>query len=261
MAALGFAGPLPMASALEIVQAEAVFVEAGPVNQQLRAQFEPCVKVELSFAIRACKLEGEDRQKLIAAGEKWLNEYVKNMNKPQQNARGIRIFNGRVAQNANADPRDAIKKGIAETAKVVLSPEQLKLYEQECDQREQFHRQAIVAVLVSRMDEKLALSKEQQTKLTESLVEGWSDKWAPQLEIFMYNNDIWPPVPDKLVSPHLTADQEEVWIRIAKTAQNVHFGWNMNNGQQVIDDVEFEKKTEPQPPADAIFVPQDALNR
>ena len=235
------------ATALEVV-ADAVMleapvaVEAGNIDQQLRAQFEPVVKVELSFAIRACKLEGDQRKSLIAAGEKWLDEIVKDSQKQQPNRGQVQIWfgGGRQAQG-NSDPRGAIARGIAEAAKGVLTPEQIEIHEQESKQRENAYREAIAATLVVRMDEKLALSAQQRQKLTEAFTQEWDAKWAPPLEIFMYNNDVWPAIPDKVVSPHLTPAQWEIWTRLAKNAQNVHFGgWGLGDNAQVIDDVEFE---------------------
>jgi hypothetical protein len=219
----------------------------GNIDEQLRAQFEPVVKVELSFAVRACKLEGEDRKKLIAAGDKWLNQYIKDSQKQRPNRGQVQIwFNngGGAIDSGDNDPRATIAKGIASVAKATLTPEQFAVYDRECDHREDAYREAIGATLVVRMDEKLALSAEQRQKLTESLIGGWNDRWAPPLEMFMYNNDFWPSIPDKVVSPHLTPAQWEIWTRIVKHGQNVRFGWNGNQGQ-VIDDVEFEKTNAP----------------
>ena len=249
------------ATAMEVV-ADAVMlegpvaVEAGNIDQQLRAQFEPIVKVELSFAIRACKLEGEQRQKLIAAGGKWLDQFIDGTNKQQPNQPRVLNFQWPGAQVEGAsDPRGEIGKGIAEVTKSVLTPEQVAVYEQESKQRENAYREAIAATLVVRMDEKLALSAQQRQKLTESFTQEWDAKWAPPLEIFMYNNDIWPAIPDKVVSPHLTPAQWEIWTRLTKNSQNMHFGgWGLGENGQVIDDVEFEKPAEPaEPQIEGVF--------
>jgi hypothetical protein len=230
---------------------EQQLVDAGAnIDQQLRAQFEPVVKVELSFAIRACKLEGEDRKKLIAAGDKWLDQYVKDSQKRQPNRGQLRVFVGGPRQaGQDSDPRRSIAQGIAGVVNSVVTPEQAAAYRQELSHRDSAYRDAIAATLVVRMDEKLALSAEQRQKLAESFATQWDDKWAPPLELFMYNNEMWPAIPDKVVSPHLTPAQWEIWTRIAKNAQNVRFGWGGENGQ-VIDDVEFEKPAAEEPVAE-----------
>ena len=236
------------AAAFEVFQAQAVAVPAGNIDQQLRAQFEPVVKVELSFAIRACGLEGEQRKKLIAAGEKWLVEFVKD-NEQQggnRNRNRVLIVNGIGRVEGQNISRERIAKNLGDVIKSTLTPEQSAVYERECEQRENAYREAIAATLVVRMDEKLALSAEQRQQLTDSFTQKWDAKWAPPIEIFMYNNDIWPPIPDKVVSPHLTPAQWEIWTRLAKNAQNIHFGgWGLGENAQVIDDVEFEKPAGP----------------
>lgn len=247
-----FASPI---LAVEVV-ADALIVEgqaigaAGNIDQQLRAQFEPVVKVELSFAIRACKLEGEERKKLIDAGDEWLEQFAKDFQKQQlHRGAGQNVFRNGFQIRGGSDPRWRIRKGIAETVKTVVTPEQLAIYQQECSHRETAYQEGIAATLVVRMDEKLALSAEQRQKLAASFTEQWDDRWAPPLEMFMYNNEMWPPIPDKVVSPHLTPAQWEIWTRIAKQAQQVNFGWGGENGQ-VIDDVEFERAAADEPVAE-----------
>ncbi|MEX2168381.1 MAG: hypothetical protein WD851_03650 [Pirellulales bacterium] len=242
----------------DVVVLEAqVAVEAGNIDQQLRAQFEPVVKVELSFAIRACKLEGEDRKKLIAAGEEWFLQFIKENSDINHNGNRNRAIaiNGLVRAHGTNISRETIAKDIVSVVKPILTPEQAAVYERECEHRENAYREAIAATLVVRMDEKLALSAEQRQKLTEAFTREWNAKWAPPLEIFMYNNDMWPAIPDKIVSPHLTPAQWEIWTRLTKNSQNMHFGgWGLGDNAQVIDDVEFEKPAEQaEPPIEGVF--------
>jgi len=254
---IAFGLPLTHISALEIVQAEAVMEQAANINQQLRAQYEPAVKVEVSFAIRACQLEGEQRRKFVSGCEQWLDNFVQDGNKQQPpNRNGVVIFRARLANpgNANNDPRESIRKGVASVCKKELTAEQFAAYERECERRELFFREAIASILISRMDEKLALSEEQRGKLLDSFIEKWDAQWAPPLEMFLYNNEYWPSIPDKVVSPHLTPAQWEIWTRLTKNAPQVHFGVNLGDRNQVIDDVEFEKKVEAPPQAEGVFL-------
>ena len=231
------ASPCAAFEVLEVAQPD-----ADAMEQQLRAQFEPIVKVELSFISRAAKLNDEDRQKLIAAASEWLDKFVGDWKQKGGNRRGIRVLGGGVRTAAN--PRDSAQEGIATVAKSVLSPDQMALYEQERQKREEFRKSTAVAGLLVRLDDKLALSTEQRDKLATSLTADWDANWAPSLEMFMFRNDMWPNVPNDLVKSHLTPAQFEVWSRLNKQPNHVFWGAHFGNDGQVIDDIELHKPQE-----------------
>jgi hypothetical protein len=211
-----------------------------PQLQQFRAQFEPLLKVELSFAVRVCKPSDEKRHEMIAKSNELLSTIIRDFQKQggQPNADRM-FFNG--AANTVTDPRAAVEKGVKQVVEEVLSGEQAKLYADECQMRVEYQKKVALDNLVAKIDGELMLSPEQRDKLTESLSKNWQKSWAPQLETFMFGGDYWPNVPDQFVNPHLTAAQQVAWSKILKQSGNVFWGgafFGMDG--QVIDDIDLD---------------------
>ncbi len=211
------------------------------IQQQFRGQFEPMLKVELSFANRACKLTDDERRTLITKSNAWLNkfiaDYAKQGGQPQQ---GIFFGGGRPQV---ADARTSIEDGVAKLIKAELPKEKAEIYADECKKRAAFSQKMAVENLVVRIDKELILSPEQRAKLTRSLSEHWDKSWAPQLEMFIHGMDIWPNVPDQWIRPHLTAAQQVAWGRLNKQSGHMFFGGFGMDGQ-VIDDIDLKEGQE-----------------
>ncbi|MCI0332198.1 MAG: hypothetical protein L0228_03105 [Planctomycetes bacterium] len=250
-AILGIAGGLGVfyisgrTALAELVAVEAqadVFVvnNAAPagIQQQFRGQFEPMLKVELSFANRACKLTDDERRTLITKSNAWLTkfiaDYAKQGGQPQQHI----WFGG--GRQQPADPRTSIEEGVAKIVTAELPKEKAAVYADECKKRSEFSQKMAVDNLVVRIDKELVLSPEQREKLTKSLSEHWDKSWAPQLEMFMHGMDIWPNVPDQWIRPHLTAAQQVAWGRLNKQSGHMFFGGFGMEGQ-VIDDIDLKE--------------------
>lgn len=221
--------------------ANGVVVDNGAVDaiqQQFRMQFEPMLKVELSFANRACKLSEEQRRKLISKSNAWLDKFIRDYAKQggQPQMVGAFIAGGR---QQVADPRESIQAGVEKIVKTELPKEQADIYVEESKKRAEFARKVAVDNLVTRIDKELILSPEQREKLTLSLTEHWDKNWAPQLEMFMHGMDMWPNVPDQWIRPHLTAAQHVAWGRLNKNHGHVFFG-GMGVEGQVIDDIDLK---------------------
>jgi hypothetical protein len=231
--------------AFEIVAVEQALIVDGPpianaVEQQLRAQLEPMLKVELSFVNRVCKLSDEQRHVVITKSKEWLTTFLKDYakNGGQQQMQGVWFGGG--PQPQAADPRDSIQKGVGKIVETELSKEQVAAYSKECKKRIEFEKRISVDNLVAKIDKELILSPEQREKITKSLNEHWDEKWAPQVEMFMHGMDMWPNVPDQWVRPHLTATQQVAWGRIGRNQGNHFFGGMGVNGQ-VIDDIDLDE--------------------
>jgi hypothetical protein len=232
-------------AAAEIVavrQADVVVLNNGPaagVEQQFRAQFEPLLKVELSFANRVCKLSDDQRRNLIGKCNAWLTKFIRDYAKQggQPMVQGAWFGGGRPQL---ADPRESVQKGVAKIIKAELPKEQTAVYVEETKKRADFSQQVSVDNLVARIDNELILSPEQREKISKSLFDHWDKAWAPQLEMFMHGMDMWPNVPDQWIRPHLTATQQVAWGRLHKQHGNVFFG-GMGNEGQVIDDIDLKE--------------------
>jgi hypothetical protein len=225
------------------VQADVVVVNNGAadaIQQQFRGQFEPLLKVELSFINRACKLTDEQRLKLIKKSNDWLTKFIRDYAKQggQPQMQGAWFGGGR---QQVADPRESIQAGVEKLVKAELPKEQVDIYAEECKKRSEFGKSVSVDNLVARIDKELILSPEQREKLTQSLTEHWDKNWAPQLEMFMHGMDMWPNVPDQWIRPHLTAAQQVAWGRLNKNNNRHVFFGGMGVEGQVIDDIDLKE--------------------
>jgi hypothetical protein len=238
--------PLTVVAEIVAVEAQADFIvlngpAAGPMEQQFRAQFEPLLKVELSFVNRVCKLSEDQRRNLINKSNAWLDtfiaDYVKQGNQPQMVGP---FFGGRQQMT---DPRESLRAGVAKLVKAELPKEQAAMYAEESRKRAEFHKQAFVENLVTRIDSELILTPEQCEKITNSLSEHWDKKWYPQFEMFVNGMEIWPAVPDQWIRPHLTAVQQAAWGRLNKQNGNMFFGGFPVEGQ-VIEDIDLKEGQE-----------------
>jgi hypothetical protein len=215
-----------------------------PQLQQFRAQFEPLLKVELSFAARVSKPNEEERRQLIAKSNKMLDTVISEYRKQGGQANVDGVWMGGMATTV-PDPRNLVEDGVKKVVNEVLSDEQAKLYSDECAKRVEFQKKVALDNLVSKIDGELMLSPEQREKLSKSLSKNWQKSWAPQLETFMFGGDYWPNVPDHLVKLHLTAAQQAAWSKIPKQSGNVFWGgafFGMNG--QVIDDIDLDAAKE-----------------
>ena len=228
----------------EILRADA---EKEPDEAELApflAQFQPLLKMELSFANRVCELTDEQRTAAIADSKDWLTgfvrDYVKKQRQPQNDG-GWMLVGQRMQRPADANPRSSIEEGVAVSVKKHLKPEQAAQYDAELAKRREFHQQAAAENLIAAIDEKLFLSADQRQKISDELTEHWDESWGVQLDNLVHMGNYLPQVPDKHVVQHLNADQRKVWNGI----QKVHFGPAFGNeqnwiGGQAIDDINLD---------------------
>jgi hypothetical protein len=233
-------------------RAVAVAANQKTIEQQMRAQLEPMLKAELSFANRAAELNDDERRTLIAGSKKWFEEFIGPfVEKQDPNQRqmmlqaGNGIWFGGQAPSRD-DPRKSIQTGVAKLVSDTLPKEKRDKYKEECRKREEFVRLATVDNLVTRIDEKVILSADQRKKVTDALIKHWDENSAPQLEAFAISATIWPGIPDQWVLPELTESQQAVLSRINRTSGRVFIGgMGFGMGGEVIDDIEFDDTPAP----------------
>jgi hypothetical protein len=229
------AGPQPNAAAQNALQ------------QQVHRMLEPMLKVELSFVIRVTQPTDGERQALIAAAVKWLDQFADEFSKKQDRneqqmwLQGVqRVVIG--GPRDTEDPRETIQRGVAKLVAETLPDEKAAIYEKEADQRAEFERNATVANLVEQLDDDLILSPEQRDKITAALIEHWDMKWAPQLESFAIGRNYFLPVPNQWVRPELTAAQRKVFDELNNSSQRIIFGGLTFGfqGNDFINDVDLD---------------------
>ena len=125
-----------------------------------------------------------------------------------------------VSQRAANDPRKMIQEGLVRVLKSHLSEEQVARYRKELATRAEAKKQLALRNLVARLDHDLILSPDQR-KVGESLAAHWDDAWGQSLEMYLYDNNFFPPISDQYVSPFLNESQKKIW----KSAQKVQAFW------------------------------------
>ena len=122
------------------------------------------------------------------------------------------------------NPKKAIQLGMTLAVKKHLSEAQATRYEQETQQRAEFLKQVKIRNLVARLDENLSLRAEQRDKLQASLTSNWRDTWCQSLQMFMWDNQYVPEIPNQFVEPVLDNEQKSIWRSLQKVT--VNFGWD-----------------------------------
>jgi hypothetical protein len=217
-----------------------VFVMAAPlaVNvdgqvQQYMQQFRPILRAEYHIVRVVCRLTPDQRKEIARAGEQTVRDsakkYVEMMRRPMT-----------AAQRAALDPRRQIREGLAKAVKSRLSPELAAQLQDEIARRDVARKQLAVRNLVARLDRDLVLSPDQRGKVAESLSSHWEDSWCQSLEMFMYDYQFLPPIPDQYVAPFLNDAQKKIWRGIQKV-QSYFGGFGMMGGIMVDDPLEDDE--------------------
>lgn len=184
-------------------------VPLDPMVQQFIPQFRPFLGVEFRFLKSFCP-HNKDQLKLIAQdGEKAVVSAAKATSDWQQGRRQ-RHVNG-VMTNVAVDARKIIQDALVDAVKTHISPAQADRYRKEIDLRRAEDKQTAVNNLVAKLDQHLVLSSDQREKVAQALSDHWVDDWCQSLQMFSYEDQYFPNIPENEVSPFLTADQKKVW--------------------------------------------------
>lgn len=224
--ALGGGGEDERRRAAEARNQQAMAANLHNLEAQFRPQFEQLLCVELAFLRRACKPDAKAFVEVAKAAKADLNvpvrQYVRAVYMPQ--------FRGQ--QPAENNPRLAMQKLLTPLAEAKLGPEKARLYRQKCEKREEARKHAVVVNLVAALDERLVLTAAQRAKLVDSLLPKYDHSWDGYCQVFSFNGEYLPPVPDESVVPVLDEKQKSVWQEAVRLYGRVNFGVSINNGIQ-----------------------------
>jgi hypothetical protein len=196
-----------------------------PAEREIRNRLQPILKRELTFAARVCKLDKPERKILADAGQEAVKKAVHLYTQAQRNGgQGQFVVLNGVRNVAQPNPIKMLQSALQDSAKDKLPPEKLQLLNDEFSKRVEYRKQAMIDNLIVILDKKLGLTEKQRTEIAESLAASWDDSWAPQLQIFMFDQDVIPRIPDKCITPHLQAAQKTVWDNMPN--KNVQFGFD-----------------------------------
>ena len=227
------AAPAPKPAAAMKVAMPAVAFNAGGQIQQNIQQFRPILRAEYHIVRVVCRLTPEQREEIARDGEKALRDaarkYVEMMNRPMT-----------AAQRAAADPRRQIREALGKVVASRLSGDMHERYRAEIARRDASRKQLAVRNLVARLDRELVLSPEQRDKIAGSLTSHWEDSWLQSIEMFMYDYQFLPPIPDQFVAPFLNDPQKTIWRSIQKV-YGFWGGFGMMGGIMVDDPLEDDE--------------------
>lgn len=173
-----------------------------------------------------------------------------NQNMAQAILQGVVFADGR---GSAREPWEVVSEAVADSLKQTLSDEQFARYEAEQQARREFHREATAANFVGAVDSQLGLDDEQRAKIHEAILAGWQKGWEGSLRGLLHSPTYMPRLPNKMVVPHLTPGQKQVWHTLQWQGP-VIFGDDGFMGHGLLNVPDFEPR-EPievdQPPAEA----------
>ena len=237
--------PIPVAKKVAVQKGAAMaavrIMPAAPFNQggqvqQMMMQFRPILRAEFHVIRAACNPTPEQRKAIARAAEQTLRDATKKYLEAMQRPMNMN-------QRAANDPRKYIQDGLLQAIKAQLPPDKVARYQDELTKRAAGRKRLALRNLVARLDHDLVLSPDQREKLGNSLSTHWDESWGQSLEMFLYDNNYFPPIADQYVTPFLNASQNKIWKSTQKF--NGFFGgFGMVGGIMDNDPLEDEELRE-----------------
>ncbi len=219
--------------------------EQDPQVAAVRAQFEPAVRAQLSFANRACQWTAEERTNAIAAAREWLRQYSLKVAKQngQINRGGVVLFAGGMPRARAANPGSEFEDQLVAVLRQEMSDEQRTRYDAELEHRKTFLAEAVIENLVAQTDQRLELQPKQREQILQSLRNQWNAALIPPLQMFVQMPQYIVAFPDEHIVPHLSPLQNKIWRGVQKiSARGVMFGGGMFGGNEpMIDDIDLNE--------------------
>lgn len=176
---------------------------------------------ELIFVMRVCKLEAEQRERAEKIGMDLKTEAAKDAKEGQdpmvvngrlmrQGQIRVRMGNGQVMADKSVVTK--FQQKLRDSLRALMTPDQLKIYNEELEAKQQFARRANAECLVAILDHKLSLSPEQTQPLIESLME-WEEADELQLSFYLQQSseNYVPPIPLKFYAKVLNQNQRKIF--------------------------------------------------
>jgi hypothetical protein len=207
------------------------------LEPQLRPQFQQLLYSELAFMRRVSKPDPKAFAEVAKAARAGLQAPLREFIITRY--MGRRVTPG----DANPDPRTAMQNLLLPLAKEKLGPEKSQLYAQECDKRREARKHAVVMNLVAGVDERLALTTQQRTKLVESLTAHFENPWDGFYDVFGMNasGQNIPAIRDESIVPLLDEQQKGVWKQTVKQSGAYYSGVIMRGGNMQGEAAEIQE--------------------
>ncbi|HLQ47165.1 MAG TPA: hypothetical protein VK137_20645, partial [Planctomycetaceae bacterium] len=151
----------------------------APEDEQMQAeefaeQFRALLKVELSFLRAICLPTDEQFKPIAKAGKRCVKTITESLAAEMKKKQLADRENDQEKLVA-FDPRQRIQESLAESVRQTLSAEQWERYREELKKRNAFLKHVALQNVVAKLDDNLALTTEQRSKISESLSSHWQD--------------------------------------------------------------------------------------
>ncbi|MHB1555841.1 MAG: hypothetical protein ACYC61_00035 [Isosphaeraceae bacterium] len=222
--------PQPAVAAAALMVAPGMAMNNEAQIRQYMQQMRPLLRSEYHIVRVVCRPTPEQRKELARAGEKALHEAIRKYVEIMQRPMGVN-------ERAQNQPGKLIRAALLAAVKAKFPPEVASCLDAEGKRREASRKSLFVRNLVARLDHELVLDPGQRDKLAESLEKHWDDSWGQSIEMFMYDYQYVPPIPDHLVTPVLNEAQRRIW-RTTQKVQMFFGGFGLMGGVMVDDPLE-----------------------
>jgi hypothetical protein len=209
-------------------------------------QFRPMFRAEYYFIRNTCGLNTDQRKQLARMGETAVKAAARSFVEAQQKM----MRGGWRPGTEYPDPRKLIEQELTRVMSPLLTHDQESRYKAELEKRAASRKQVVIDNLVAKLDGDLVLTSDQRTRLVEALSANWKDAWGQSLEMLMNIDNFFPSIPDQVVTPILTDNQQEVWRRIPRN-QNVFWGFSFGGVIRENDPLDDPELAEAQKEAEA----------
>jgi hypothetical protein len=176
---------------------------------QMSNQLRPFYRYELMHLRTACGLTREQLREIRPEADSAYQEAIAGVSE-------ARAQEQRSSGGKEPDYIEAIHGAVVRVFWRHLTVAQRATYEEDRRRREAARKEAGVDLLVAVLDRELLLTERQRQQLATSLSAHWDDRWCDALEVVLGQQTCFPKVPDRLVTPYLSATQQETWRRVPR---------------------------------------------
>jgi hypothetical protein len=141
----------------------------------------------------------------------------------QWEATSLREVTRRVQQHVHGsiDFDGLVERSVVAWCKDLLTEEQLALYQTELEDRQQLRKEALIARMLTWLQNKLSLSAGQTEQVEKVLRERWKDRWYRSIEATFANETLLPEINQKWLEDILTPAQKNAMVVRSPTERNL----------------------------------------
>jgi hypothetical protein len=135
----------------------------------------------------------------------------------------LREVTRRVQQHVHGsiDFDGLVERSVSAWCKEVLTEEQVAIYQSELDDRQLLRKEALIARMLTWLQNKLSLSAGQTEQVEKVLRERWKDRWYRSIEATFANETLLPEINQKWLEEILTPAQKNAMVVRSPTEKHI----------------------------------------